>query len=58
MWEPHCVSTDATYSGAVGSEMSKTLMPSHESLIAALWATFSHESLLREESVLRTSRSP
>ena len=53
MWEPHAVSTDLMYLGAVRSLMSKILMPSQLSLIVADCDVEAHESSLREESVER-----
>ena len=58
MCEPQFVSTDLMYFGAATLEMSKILMPSHDSLTVADCGTEVHESSLREESVETNSRSP
>ena len=56
MCDPHGVSTAAMYCGEAGSEMSKTRTPSHDSFSVAGWVVLAHESSLRLESTLRTSR--
>ena len=60
MWvcEPHLVSTDLMYFGAVTSETSKILMPSHEAGLFTDWLTLLQLSSEREESVDRNTRSP
>ena len=51
--EPHLVSTDLMYFGAVGSETSKILMPSHEGGLLTDCVVLAQLSSEREESVDR-----